>query len=49
MSKGNSTYTGNLVEDVRELRIGIPKEIFDESWDPDVRTYINNAIETFKN
>lgn len=48
MSKGNSTYTGNLVEDVRELRIGIPKEIFDESWDPDVRTYINNAIETFK-
>ena len=45
---GNSTYTSYLMDDVKGLKIGVPKEIFDESWDPDVRTYVNNSIEILK-
>jgi len=48
VANSNSTYTRFLTDDVKGLKIGIPKEIFNESWDPDVRTYINNSIETFE-
>lgn len=37
-------YSGALVNDVRGLRIGIPKEYFVEGMDPEVKTIIEEAI-----
>lgn len=42
-------YLGYLVDGIRGLKIGIPREIFDESWDPDIRACIDRSIEILKN
>lgn len=41
-------YTKSLVKDVKDLRIGIPKEYFIEGIDPEVRAAVLKAIDTFK-
>ncbi|UCC95094.1 MAG: Asp-tRNA(Asn)/Glu-tRNA(Gln) amidotransferase subunit GatA [Candidatus Omnitrophota bacterium] len=41
-------FTGALVDDVKNIRIGIPKEYFGEGLDGQVRQAINEAIEIFK-
>ncbi len=41
-------YNNDLIDEVKGLKIGIPKEIFGESWDPRVRSSINAAIKTFE-
>ena len=37
------------MDGIRGLKIGIPREIFDESWDPDIRACIDRSIEILKN
>ena len=41
-------YTKALVNDVRGLRIGIPKEAFVEGLDPEVRRSVEDSIELLK-
>lgn len=41
-------YTKSLVEDVRGLKIGLPKEYFTEGMDVDVEKAVRGAIEKFK-
>jgi len=41
-------YTKSLVNDVRGLKIGIPKECFIDGLDPEVKTAVMNAIEMLK-
>ena len=43
-----SKYTKGIIDDIRGLKIGIPKEILMKSWDPDVRDSINVALDMFK-
>lgn len=45
----NLGYVDSLIDDIRELKIGIPRGIFDESWDPAVRNSIDAALEVFEN
>lgn len=42
-------YTKALVNDIKGLKIGIPKEYFTEYLDPEVETIIKEAIEKLKN
>ncbi len=41
-------YTKALVEDVKGMRIGLPKEYFTEGMDPDVEKAVREAIGKFK-
>ena len=41
-------YTESLNNDIKGLRIGVIKELYDEGISPDVLKAVNNAIETFK-
>ena len=41
-------YTKSLVEDVKGLKIGLPKEYFTEGMDADVEKAVRDAIEKFK-
>jgi aspartyl-tRNA(Asn)/glutamyl-tRNA(Gln) amidotransferase subunit A len=41
-------YTRALVQEVKGLRIGIPKEYFIEGMDPEVETAVRKAVEHFK-
>ena len=41
-------YTESLVNKVEGLRIGIPKEYFVEGIDPEVKQYIEKAIDVYK-
>ncbi len=41
-------YTKALVEDVKGLKIGLPKEYFVEGMDPDVENAIRSAIEKYR-
>ena len=41
-------YTKSLVEDVRGLKIGIPKEFFVNGMDAEVETAVRNAIQTLE-
>jgi aspartyl-tRNA(Asn)/glutamyl-tRNA(Gln) amidotransferase subunit A len=41
-------YTGNLVNEVKGLRIGLPREYFISGLDPDVQTAMDAAIETYR-
>jgi aspartyl-tRNA(Asn)/glutamyl-tRNA(Gln) amidotransferase subunit A len=41
-------YTESLGKDIKDLRIGIPKEYFLEGIDKDVRARIQEAIETYR-
>ncbi|MBE6098139.1 MAG: Asp-tRNA(Asn)/Glu-tRNA(Gln) amidotransferase subunit GatA [Schwartzia succinivorans] len=41
-------YTKSLVQDVKGLKIGLPKEYFVEGMDPDVEKAVRNAIEQLK-
>lgn len=41
-------YTKSLVEDVKGLKIGLPKEYFIEGMDPDVEKAVREAIGKFK-
>ena len=41
-------YTKSLVEDVKGLKIGLPKEYFTEGMDPDVEKAVREAIGKFK-
>jgi aspartyl-tRNA(Asn)/glutamyl-tRNA(Gln) amidotransferase subunit A len=44
----NKDYTKALINDVKGLRIGIPKEYFAEGIDKEVRIVIEKSIEKFK-
>ena len=41
-------YTENLNNDIKGLKIGVIKELYDEGISPDVLKAVNNAIETYK-
>ncbi len=41
-------YTKSLVNDVKGLKIGVPKEFMAEGVSEEVKTAVNNAIEKFK-
>lgn len=41
-------YTKALVEDVKNLRIGLPKEFYSDGLNPEVRKAMNQAVETYK-
>lgn len=41
-------YTKSLVQDVKGLKIGLPKEYYIEGLDPDVKKALNEAIETYR-
>lgn len=41
-------YTKSLVQDVKGLKIGLPKEYFVDGMDPDVEKAVRNAIEQLK-
>ncbi|HET8674338.1 MAG TPA: Asp-tRNA(Asn)/Glu-tRNA(Gln) amidotransferase subunit GatA [Blastocatellia bacterium] len=41
-------YTQALTEDVRGLRVGVPREYYGEGLDPEVRASIETAIDRFK-
>ena len=41
-------YTQALSQDVRGLRVGVPREYYGEGLDPEVRASIETAIERFK-
>jgi aspartyl-tRNA(Asn)/glutamyl-tRNA(Gln) amidotransferase subunit A len=41
-------YTRSLVKDVKNLKIGVPKEYFVEGIDEDVKSSVNKAVEVFK-
>jgi aspartyl-tRNA(Asn)/glutamyl-tRNA(Gln) amidotransferase subunit A len=41
-------YTRSLVNDVKGLKIGLPRECFISGLDPDVQTAMDLAIETYK-
>ena len=41
-------YSKYLTDDIKDLKIGIPKEYLSDSVDADVRENIKNAIEVFK-
>ncbi len=41
-------YTKSLVNDVKGMRIGVPKEFMAEGVSEEVKTAVNNAIEKFK-
>ena len=41
-------YTESLNNDIKGLKIGVIKELYDEGIAPDVLNALNNAIETFK-
>ncbi len=42
-------YTTALVNDVKNLKIGVPKEFFGEGLNSEVRKAMEEAIETYKN
>lgn len=41
-------YTNSLINDVKGLRIGVPKEYFSEGINPEVKTAIETAIEKYR-
>jgi len=41
-------YTESLNKDIKGLKVGVIKELYDEGISPDVLNAVNNAIETFK-
>ena len=41
-------YTGSLLPDVKGMKIGLPKEYFIDGLDPDVKTAMELAIETYR-
>ena len=41
-------YTESLTEDIRGLRIGVPKEYFEAPLDPEVRQSVQNALSQFE-
>ena len=41
-------YTESLTEDIRGLRIGVPKEYFEVPLDPEVRQSVQNALSQFE-
>jgi len=41
-------YSGSLVEGVKGLRVGVPKEYFGEGLDPEVRTIVEKSINLLK-
>ena len=41
-------FTSALVDDVKGMRIGIPKDYFGEGLDPDVKASVLNAVEVLK-
>lgn len=41
-------YTKSLINDVKGLRIGVPKEFFDEGLNEEVKEALEKAIETYK-
>ncbi|MBQ6516099.1 Asp-tRNA(Asn)/Glu-tRNA(Gln) amidotransferase subunit GatA [bacterium] len=41
-------YTESLNNDIKGLKIGVIKELYDEGISPDVLKAVNNAIETYK-
>jgi len=41
-------YTATLNNDIKGLKVGVIKELYDEGISPDVLKAVNNAIETFK-
>lgn len=45
-SKAN--YNKNLVDNVKALKIGISKQIFNENWDSNVRSSIDAALATYE-
>ena len=44
----NIQYRNGLIDNIRGFRIGIPKEIFEDSWDPSVRSSLNAALAVFQ-
>lgn len=41
-------YTNSLINDVKGLKIGVPKEYFSEGINPEVKTAIETAIEKYR-
>ncbi|WP_136796114.1 Asp-tRNA(Asn)/Glu-tRNA(Gln) amidotransferase subunit GatA [Desulfosediminicola ganghwensis] len=41
-------YTSSLVEGVKGLRVGVPREYFGEGLDPEVRSIVENSIKVLK-
>lgn len=48
VERKDTDFTGALVDDVKGMRIGIPKDYFGEGLDPDVKASVLNAVEVLK-
>ena len=46
---GKKDYTKSLKNDVKGLKVGVPKEYFEEGINPEVKQAVLNAIEEYKN
>lgn len=46
---GKKDYTKALKNDVKGLKVGVPKEYFEEGINPEVKQAVLNAIEEYKN
>ena len=48
VNQATPDYTKSLVNDIKGLKIGLPKEYFIDGMDEDVKKAINQAIEDLK-
>ena len=48
VERKDTDFTSALVDDVKGMRIGIPKDYFGEGLDPDVKASVLNAVEVLK-
>ena len=48
INRPTEDYTSNLNSDIKGLRIGLPKEFFDEKLDSDIAKIIEEAIDVYK-
>ena len=48
VERKDTDFTRALVDDVKGMRIGIPKDYFGEGLDPDVKASVLNAVEVLK-
>ncbi|HZJ83621.1 MAG TPA: amidase family protein [Clostridia bacterium] len=42
------SYNQSLTSEVKGLKIGLPKEVFNENWDPDIRSAVEAALKTYE-
>lgn len=49
VDRGSQNYTKSLVKDVKDIKIGIPRDYFGEGLDPEVAAAVRGAADVLKN